>query len=172
MTIEKVQRTSNSRHRKQICTATILAALAVAAYIVTISMQSYNRTWWSYKFRQDRLATIVDRIKVETTDIGTHRLFQVDQALNPSSLKPLDRQSDQHAICKLSAFQREKGDYLIEFVLDDRGHFGLTGLLYSDSKVEYSSLPGSSITREDAYYLHRISRQIDSRWSFAYDDLE
>lgn len=152
----------------------LLAALVPVAFIASASISSCNRTWWSYKFRQHKLAAIVQEIKSEPIVTGKSRFFEIDPSLDPSTLKPLNSQDDAAGLCKIAAFQRSKGDFIIEFVLDDRGHFGMSGLLYSDSRLEFTRWPGSGSVDmvQYAFYLHRVSRQIDSRWSFAYDDLE
>jgi hypothetical protein len=147
-----------------------LAALAlVAVFAVVLTSGVTNRSRWNYLHHHGALQAIVSRIKEVQSDVGRIHLFSVDKSLDPSTLRPISGDiPDSDKLYEVSAVQFRKGEYVVEFLLDERGHFGRFGLLYSDAPLRIVT-SGENRVIENAVFLPVLTGHASGNWWYATD---
>ena len=148
---------------------TLAAFLLVVGFIV-FRFTVYDPTRWTYRFHQRDLTAIVARIKAQQIPIGKDRTFEVARSLDPETLAPY-KEGDYDSICQIVVYRRDQDDYLISIAIDDEGHFGTYGLLYSDLPIKTGPVPGADVVSiNDAPGLHYLKARLSSKWSYVFED--
>ena len=147
-----------------------LAFFLLVIGFVVFRFTVYDSTRWTYHFHQRDLTAIVARIKAQQIPIGKDRTLEVARSLDPETLAPY-KEGDYDSICQIIVYRRDQDDYLITIAIDDEGHFGTYGLLFSDLPIKTGPVPDTKVMSiADAPGLHYLKARLSSKWSYVFED--
>lgn len=154
--------------RLRLAVALSLTAVVIG-WVVWQSIGPFGRVQWTYRLKQRRLEEIVARIRTLDIQTDRSRYLSVDRSLNAASLREQRSSDDPYdsSIVKIAVHRDASRDYFIEFVLEDQGHSGMFGLIFSDATVSY--LDASNRRIAWALYLIDAAQPIDKHWWYAYN---
>jgi hypothetical protein len=113
-----------------------LAALLLIVGLIAFSSRVYDLTPWTYRSHQHELTAIVAQIKAQSIPLGTAREFELARSLDLTTLAPYKERADRASFDHIRAYHNDQDEYLISIEIDDEGHDGTYGLLYSDSPIK------------------------------------
>jgi hypothetical protein len=147
-----------------------LAALLLVVGLIAFRYKAYDPTRWTYRSHQRELTAIVAQIKAQQIPIGTERAFEVARSLDPATLSPCKKSADHASLYHILANRNDQDDYLITIVIDEEGHAGRYGLLYSDLPLKMVSLPDSDgVSIDGAAELPCLKECLSSQWSYVFE---
>ena len=151
--------------RGKLAVMLLLGALVVAGSLLALPDASHRTLW----LHRRRLNAIVSRIKASHCQIGKLLLFTVDRSLDVDTVRSCDADHcDPARSYIISVSVIRKDDYLIEFPVDNRGHSGEFGIIYSDSPPKTVNL-GDYRGAEYTSCLSVIIGRYDRNWWYARD---
>lgn len=172
MKSDKIGDRPNYRKR---CAKIIKAALIAIAiqYLFQAWLGPSGRIRWTYRMRRSTFAGIIDRVKEQNIPVGTQRSYRVAPSLDPETLvleKSTCADYDD-SVGKVGVYRRDSAGYVISIVIEDEGHFGMYGLMYSDGPLEMTGRMDDPRSVNGAAPLVFAGGQIDDHWWYAYNNL-
>jgi len=100
--------------------------------------------------------------------VGKYLFSGVAASLDIGSFTPGKCSNCNEMAGKVSAYHSDTG-YIVTIVIEDWGHVGAYGLLYSDAPLKFSD-PNVRNAADGAATLPFVRSQLDDHWWIAYND--
>ncbi len=151
-----------------------LTALLCVTGLIVFRLTVYDPTRWTYRYHQRELTAIVSQIKAQQIPIGTAREFEVAHSLDPATLSPYkEKEADHDSFDHIRAYRGDQDDYLISIAIDEEGHDGTYGLLYSDLPLKVIPIQdsdGGSIDVGPELQHLDLKEHLSSKWSYVVEE--
>ena len=163
-------KTSDKQRPRANLVRTVAISLLIALSFCTLYSYLSNSVVWAFRLRERSFNTIISTIKAQDIPVGKHRTFWVSRSLDAATIRLTHNTESEQSEYKIGTFRRSKDDYIITIMLKDEGHFGMYGLLYSDSPQQTSSISGAR-QLDEAPLLPFVGDRINDQWWCAYNNL-
>jgi len=151
------------RPRRAIVLVVLLGLVVVAVAVLTGPDPSHRLL----RLHGRSLSAVVSRIKASQREVGKTVLLEVDKSLDPDSIRPFSGEHfDGNRCYWIASCEVQEGDFLVEFPVDDQGHFGLFGFVFSDTPPKIVSR-GDYRGTEYGSYLPVITGRQGRHWWYA-----
>ncbi len=161
-----------SLRRRLSCTSALLLFVVLLIGYSSPWMNQEYSVRWQFRLHRQKFEEIVARVKAVQIPAGTQRSLLVDPSFDVKTLRrlttDLDNQTDS-AVGKICVYRHESGEYQVTIVLEDEGHFGMYGLMYSDGPVEVHNA-GDWYGVVGGGLLIVDGGKIDKHWHYAYNN--
>lgn len=144
--------------------AIVILGLIGAILIFYLSMHKPGQI--DFFFRGARYDEIVKAIKSFPLPNGATQSFRVDKDFSPSSLTQSPHETGAYRSSRghVNVERNQKGDYFIELITVDNGHYGFAGYIFCDQPLADNELPPQP-TREPGH----IYKKLNNHWSAFYN---
>lgn len=132
-----------------IFTAIVAVPLFAWLLYITLCLPGFVDFW----LRKDLYADIVSTVKDFPLEASQSTLFQINKALEPSSIKPV--QAPQLGVPRINAERNQHGEYIIQLITADNGHAGFHGYVFSERPLEVGIKP--ELPNQEGHQYKRIN---------------
>ena len=145
----------------------LILAVAMFAKMAYVRIDPTARLFQDSRSKLDR---VIASIKATPIDVGSVRWIHASKSLDPASV--VDGRKRELTVDEYSFYvnRYSKSGYLIEFVVQDMGHFGSRGLIYCDNIENLETRPGGDLMVFEGGLFDRRLNSLGGGWWYGSDD--